>query len=227
MPVKNGEKYIAESIESTLNQSFDDFELLIFDDNSSDHTMDIINSYKDPRISVYRSKAGYVANLNKGIAISKSNYIARMDADDIMHPQRLEIQFEIMTTYNVDVCFSWVYSFDENYKLRSLKRASGLINNPLDFLAIGNYFAHPTAILKKEFLIKNNLKYENCFLIEDYKLWFEMAKKNGLFYIAPYHLVNYRQSSDQITKIHENELFEQGSKLQNEIKDYRKKIQKS
>ena len=220
LPVKNGAKYIAESIESTLDQSFTDFEILVFDDNSTDNTIGIINRYKDPRIKLYQSKACFISNLNTGLEISSGKYIARMDADDLMSPIRLETQFRIMENSDVDVCGSWILMFGEGMKSYVHAIFEGYIENPIRRLRHTCIVAHPSVMLRKEFFINNNLRYQNYPHVEDYKLWFEAAKKNAVFYVEPQVLLAYRNSAEQITKIREKEIGEQSIVIRNEVNKY-------
>jgi len=85
MPVYNGEQYLREAIESILTQSFTDFEFLIINDGSTDSSVEIIESYDDPRIRLIHNEANLklVATLNKGVDLARGEYIARMDCDDI------------------------------------------------------------------------------------------------------------------------------------------------
>ncbi|HXV37934.1 MAG TPA: glycosyltransferase family 2 protein, partial [Myxococcota bacterium] len=95
LPVHQAERYLEEAIESVLAQSFDDFELLALDDGSTDGSARILEALaeRDARIRVWRSEhAGLVAQLNRGLAAARGEYIARMDADDVSHPERFERQ---------------------------------------------------------------------------------------------------------------------------------------
>lgn len=220
LPVKNGKKYISEAIESVLYQTCKDFELLIFDDDSTDRTLEIIKTYDDPRVKVFTGKNGFIANLNKGIEISAGQYIARMDADDIMNPIRLETQLEIMETRKVDVCASWINIFGEGFNSFIQRNIAGLIESPVEKMVTGNFIAHPTVMLRKEFLIKNKLSYADYQYAEDYKLWFEIAKKGGIFYMEPEALLFYRISKDQVTRTHKQETIKNATIIQKEIIDY-------
>jgi len=107
MPVYNGEKYLNEAIDSILGQTFKDFKFLIINDGSTDGTADILKSYKDSRIKVTNNEKniGLTKSLNKGLKMAKSEYIARMDADDISLPTRLQKQVEFMDSHpKVGVC---------------------------------------------------------------------------------------------------------------------------
>lgn len=103
MPVYNGADYLNDSISSVLNQTYTDFELIILDDNSSDSSLDIINSFakKDDRIVVVKNNPnlGQSPSANKGYRLSKGTYVARMDQDDIMLPNRLADQVSFLDTH--------------------------------------------------------------------------------------------------------------------------------
>jgi len=91
MTTFNSKGFISEAIKSILNQSFADFELIIVNTDSSDRTRSIISSYKDKRIHLFDYASDYVQSLNMGLKVAKGKYIARMDADDIAHADRLKI----------------------------------------------------------------------------------------------------------------------------------------
>ncbi len=96
MPVFNAEKYLREAIESILNQTLIEFEFLIIDDGSSDNSISIIRSYSDSRIRFIQNEhnLGISKTLNRGIELASAELIARMDADDISYPQRLQKQYD-------------------------------------------------------------------------------------------------------------------------------------
>jgi glycosyltransferase involved in cell wall biosynthesis len=97
MSVYNGEKYVAEAINSILNQFFTDFEFIIIDDGSTDKSSSIIESYKDERIiAIQQENRGLSASLNAGLRIARGKYIARMDADDISLPERFATQYKFL-----------------------------------------------------------------------------------------------------------------------------------
>ena len=98
MPVYNSAKYLRQAIDSILTQTFSDFEFLVFDDGSTDKSLEIISSYQDSRIHVFQSDKnyGHVFHLNRGLEMANGEYIARMDADDISHHERLEYQVKFL-----------------------------------------------------------------------------------------------------------------------------------
>jgi len=175
LPVYNAEKYIKEAIESMLNQTFRDFELLIINDGSTDKSLEIITSCKDGRIRliVNEKNEGLIYSLNKGIEMAQGEYIARMDADDICMPERLEIQVEFMENNpNIGVVGSWTMT-DSGEKKFIGKYYSDPAKIKSGFL-FGTSLAHPTVMIKKGAL--GNFRYDENFKhAEDYDLWTRMA----------------------------------------------------
>ena len=106
VPANNAERYISEAIESVLNQTFEDYELIIVNDGSTDRTEDIILDYQkmDPRIIYLKNEENLriCRTLNRGLEAARGDYIARMDADDWSYPARLEKQLDYMRN-NPDV----------------------------------------------------------------------------------------------------------------------------
>ncbi len=97
MPAYNAAGYIAEAIDSVLQQTFSDFEFLIINDGSTDDTEKIIRQYADPRIRLYnQANAGVIGALNNGLELAKADLIARFDADDVCYPDRLQLQYDFM-----------------------------------------------------------------------------------------------------------------------------------
>ena len=105
MPVYNAEKYLKPALESILNQTYKDFEFLIIDDGSTDKSLEIIKSYNDSRIRLigHEQNQKLIATLNEGIKLAQGEYIARMDADDISAPERLQKQMEFLEKHPATV----------------------------------------------------------------------------------------------------------------------------
>lgn len=201
MPVYNGEKYLNEAIDSIICQTFRDFELIIIDDGSTDNTSNIIKSYNDKRIVFIKNNEnlGIVKTLNKGIQIAKGQYIARMDADDICYPYRLEKQYIIMEENpEIGLCGSSVEVFNES---TSNIHECPTDNEEIKVLQIFNTaFAHPSVIIRKDILVKYDLKYDEFYEgMEDYELWLRMSKVTQLANTKEV-LLKYRNHDKQITK---------------------------
>jgi len=192
LAVYNSEKYLKESIDSILNQTFKDFELLIINDGSTDSSSDIIKSYTDNRIIVVnQTNQGLAASLNKSIELSRGEYIARMDHDDISCLERLETQVSFMDRHpEIGVCGAWA-DLINNEGEKIGKATYPLYHDQMEtFLLFNSPLCHPSVILRKEVLIANNLKY-NLIKTEDFDLWIRLVKVTK-FANIPKTLIKYR-----------------------------------
>lgn len=222
MPAYNAEKYIRDAIDSIIRQSFTDFECIIVNDGSTDSTQDIIRAYDDRRIVLLENKHDFIGSLNQGMKKARGKYIARMDADDKMHPDRLKIQYTIMEAEpSITICSTWMRYFGENMpEGRVASSLSGLVDYPLLSLLQSNFVFHSTTMIRKLFLRENDLHYETYPYAEDFKLWIEMVKKGGVFYIENQPLIYYRISDAQVSKLKREEQKHTAEKIQSEIIDY-------
>lgn len=202
LPAYNAERHIAKAIESVLAQSFADFELLVLDDGSTDCTRKIVQGYTDERIKLIACSHNFIATLNKGIELAEGKYIARMDADDVMHIDRLGMQYQLMEDApEISLCSSWASYYNERIGTMQPSRGlSGLISIPELELLAANVLIHPTVMMRRSFLLDNHLSYRDGYpCAEDYKLWVEMALLGAKFYIEPEPLVLYRLHEEQVS----------------------------
>lgn len=193
------DEYLHKSIQSILDQSFADFEFLIFNDCSDAHTTAILRGYKDQRIKLIENSTnkGLTRNLNVGIAMARGKYIARMDADDISLPKRLETQYAYMEKHpNVDILGGTVLSDHKKYVCwryypQELRRVS---------LLFGNFgIFHPSAFFRIDFLRKNNLFYDEKYeKSQDYELW-TRAFRIGKIAVCREPVLYYRFHDGQIS----------------------------
>lgn len=203
LPVYNGEKYLREAIDSILNQTYTDFEFLIINDGSTDRTEEIILSYADPRIVYVKNEQNIrlIATLNKGLKLAKGKYIARMDADDISLPERLEKQVAYMdANAGVGLCGSYIQTLEAGTEyVIKYETDSDMIKFKLLF---DTHFPHPAAMLRKSVLDQFQLEYELKYIhAEDYVLWNRMALHTGLHNI-PEVLVWKRSHDGQVSIVH-------------------------
>ena len=193
MPVYNAEKYVHQAIESILKQSFIDFELLIFNDCSTDKSKEIILSFNDQRIQLIDSpeNTGYVQHLNHGLEMAKGKYIARMDADDISMPDRFQKQVEYLDKHEeVVVCGTFI---------EFIGSKKGVVDFPIThrdiithFLLHGNGMAHPSVMMRKSILDTHNIIYNRSLEpAEDYDLW-DRISAFGQLHNIPEVLLQYR-----------------------------------
>jgi glycosyltransferase involved in cell wall biosynthesis len=211
MPAYNAEKHIKESIESVLNQTFGRFELIIVDDGSTDDTLSIIKSYTDSRIAVVENKHDFTGSLNLGIKRTTGSYIARMDADDVMRPNRLQVQYEFMERHpEVDVCGSWIELFEtKSGTIQTHTNHKDIVAAMLSY----NPMAHPSVMMRKNVFEKQGraLYKKEYPYAEDYKLWTDLAAQGFHFANVPEVLLQYRCSENQVTnskweKMHDSSL---------------------
>lgn len=180
MPVYNAEKYLTDSIESILNQTFTNFEFLIADDCSTDNSAKIIRKYaeKDNRIIFVQNEKNLnvAKTLNKLIPLSKSNIIARMDADCIANKRRLEVQYNYMQENNFDLLFTHANFIDDKDDL-ICKMYFPKLKSILKNLHKRNNLHHPTLMIKKEVYDKYGLYPEDVGNVEDWVLWKNIKDK--------------------------------------------------
>ncbi len=200
IPVYNAEKYIGEAVDSILRQTFKDFEIIILDDASTDKTPEIISSYKDDRIKVYRNEKNlYIAgNRNKGVALSKGKYIMWQDADDISMPDRMEVQYNLMESNpKIGICGSYLEIFDEGgtSHIRKYKTNDKEVRR-----TIFRYspVAQPSAMIRKECFDKFGLYSLDMPPAEDIEMSFRIGQEYE-FANIPRPLIRYRVHNKSAT----------------------------
>lgn len=200
MSVYNAEVYLSEAIESILTQTYKSFEFIIINDGSTDKSLEIIEKYaeKDNRIVlINRENRGLPYSLNEGILLAKGKYIARMDADDISLPIRLEKQVSFMENNpEIGVCGTAVLNFDTGSSW-ILSSTDKMLKSELLFATV---FAHPTVMMNKVLLLENQLLYNETFLqSQDFELWTRLADYTK-FANLKIPLLRYRILEDSITR---------------------------
>lgn len=173
MSAYNAEKTITDSIDSILFQTYNNFEFIIINDGSTDNTLDILNGYNDKRIKVINQKnIGLTKSLNKGILISKGDFIARQDADEISYPERLKTQIKyFIKNINLVLCGTRALVIENNNSQPTKK-----INNKNLFnqLITENIFIHGSMMIKKNIFLKFNLYDEKYIVTQDYDAWLRL-----------------------------------------------------
>jgi glycosyltransferase involved in cell wall biosynthesis len=205
MPVYNAELYLEEAIKSIINQTFENFEFIIIDDGSTDDSLKIIQKYedKDSRIiCISRENKGIIYSLNEGLNISSGQYIARMDADDISYPDRLEAQYLFMLENKLDVCGGDYISINKDGLLIDAHDVSKNDYEILLTMASNVPFAHPSVMMHKSFLINNKLiygvyGYKNA---EDLDLWINMYDAGAKFGNLDSRILKYRMLTDSLSR---------------------------
>jgi len=196
MTAYNAEAYLVEAVESILAQTFTDFEFLIIDDASTDKTLDILKEYarQDARIRLFRNEQNMkiAASLNKGLALAAAPLIARMDADDVSFPNRLEKQFAFMQEHSdITVCGTALSIYDAPDEIWTPPTEHGAIRAKLLF---GSCVWHPTTMYRKEVISIYAGGYDPSLPpAEDYDLWARLSMKSSVrFANLPEILFRYR-----------------------------------
>lgn len=201
MSVFNCEKFLASAIESIVQQSFSDFEFIIFDDASTDESKKIIESFasEDSRIiPVYNAQnQGLTKNLNKGIAMSDGDYIARMDADDIALEDRLRNQVQFLeSNAHIDIVGTSAIDIDENGSQLQKRQAPETHDKIIELLPKANPMIHSTIVFRKKSLEKIDFYNESYRTTQDYEMWFRAAGNGMLFYNLQDVLLLYRMDNN-------------------------------
>ena len=209
LPVYNNEKRMHQAVESILNQSFTDFEIILTISDFTDETMSMVRPFDDKRIRFTNESVSVKSTLGKYIAFMHTNYV--------MHPDRLKIQYALMEAEpSITVCTSWVKQTGNQKPTNDVMKEQssvGLIENPLMVFLLGNCIIRPTAMIRKLFLSEQQIQHVDG----DFKLWAEIAKHGGQFYVDTQTLM-YGITPE---KAHDEEQLRQSSEVViNEIVDF-------
>ncbi|MFC1621042.1 glycosyltransferase family 2 protein [Candidatus Omnitrophota bacterium] len=202
MAVYNCEKYLRECMDSVLNQTHKDFEFLIVDDGSTDKTVDIIKSYQDNRIRLIRNdkNMSQVSSLNIGLEHARSDYIARIDGDDIMFPDRLERQFDFLKKSKAVLVGSRARAIDENGKTIKDVRLPIMTEEIIGTVLCGGFITvHSTLMFRKRPVLDIGKYNEDFSFVEDYKLVTDLLINQHKISNMDEVLVKFRFHEDRIS----------------------------
>ncbi len=220
LPVYNGEKYLAESLDSILAQTYRNWELVIINDGSTDSTENLILKYQDKRIKYFPNDGnkGIIFSLNRGLRESNGIYIARIDADDIALPYRLEKQVRFLSENpDYDLCGSYFQTIDSNG--RFLKNVTFPANNrdAQSYLLLHNCFCHSAIMMRTG--IAKDLKYDENFQVcEDYDLWYRISR-TGKILNLPEFTTLYRVHDNNMSTRKSEIMFAHVNKINKRILD--------
>ena len=201
MPMRNAAQFLAEAMQSILAQTERDFEFLVIDDGSDDASLEIARSFADDRTRIVSDgrHLGLVARLNQGLDTATTEFVARMDADDIAAPHRLARQLDYMDANpDVAICGSWYTAFRAGQTIWQARlpenherlRALSLFASP---------FAHPTVMIRRSLFDAAELRYDDAMTsAEDYDLWERAGASVRLANIQEF-LLSYRVHAGQVS----------------------------
>lgn len=219
MPCYNAEKYVEESMNSILNQTYNNLEIIAINDCSGDNTLSILQrmAKKDARIRVINNEDNLklIKTLNKGIGLCNGEYIARMDSDDIALPTRIEEEVNFLEKKrDHDIVSTLFYAFHSDKPNKK-----DLHNNPLHdeelraYMLFKSGICHPAVMIRKRVFTELGLSFGSEYLhVEDYALWSEAIYKTKLANIGK-PLLLYRVHQQQVSSVHENLQIENKKKV--------------
>ncbi len=204
IPSYNHGKFIKQCIDSVINQTYKNIEILIGDDFSTDNSKSIINSYDDSRIKkfFYMKNSGGSENLNKLIDMANGEYIAILNSDDYWEKDKLEKQLNFMEqNKKYAACFTWVQYinksgekiFPENIFIQDNKTQAEWLKY---FFEKGNCLCHPSILIRKKIYDEIGKYNVRCRQIPDFTLWLKIIQKYPI-YVMPELLVNFRWFGDE------------------------------
>lgn len=199
LPVFNASEFLEESLRSILNQTYKNLEIIIIDDGSTDDSTEIVKRFTDPRIRFFRhdKNQGLIPTLNEGFEMARGKYIARMDADDVALPHRIEKQVKFMEEHpEVGLLGSWTENFGAQKSIT--KYPAGYDENDWQMLYRCS-FAHPSLILRSDVIKKHHLYFDKEFIhAEDYDFAARLSQHSRLSNL-PEVLLKYRVHNQSVS----------------------------
>lgn len=213
---------VRNTIDSVLNQTFEDFELLIIDNASDDGTYEILQDYarRDARITIVRNEKnmGQTYSLHKGMEIASARYIARIDADDLMKKDRLKKQYEFMEKNpEYGFCGSWVQLITDDDRLAMVIRMPTTDRGLKTCQKVSCGVYHPAVMMRKSVLDEYKIMYDpDLKMAEDYDMWRQMLRfSKGLN--IPEVLLYYRRGDHNDSIVHRKTTFREENIVRHKI----------
>ncbi len=205
IPVYNGELYIGQAIESILSQSYKDVEIIVVDDGSTDSTEKVVRSYENV-CYIYQANSGPAAARNKGMSVSKGEYIAFLDSDDLYKENKLEEQVKAFEkNKDVDIVYNDCIAVDKDLNYINTLRSEGVYENEKDFLCMllfRQIIPIPPSIMLRRKCFEEGYVYDDRYKhAEDYEYIIRLAQRYKFFYI-PKPLYIYRRHANNLTNAH-------------------------
>ena len=235
MPVYNDEKFVRFSIESILNQTFNNFEFIIINDASSDDTLKILEEYQDSRIKIVNNDINLRVprSLNKGLSIARGKYIARIDSDDISVKERLEKQYLFLeNNREFGLVGSYTEVIDENGKSIEFWNEYSEPEYIFYTLSFWNCLVTSSVMFEKDLAIKLGGFDPDYDRTEDYELWYKITRVKKI-YIIPEYLSKYRKNKSGVTAKYSEEQLKNAenvaitkTKISRELLHYLKSVNK-
>ncbi len=183
MSVYNGERFIKEALDSIINQTFTDFEIILIDDASTDNTPQILGGYtQENLIKITNSKnLGLTRSLNKALTVAQGKFIARQDADDISHPERFRRQSDfLLASPEIGLLGTSYYVIDQHGQILDISRPPTADDQLRKSLERGNIFCHGSVMMRRDILEKVGGYNEYFRVTQDYDLWLRLSEHSQI-----------------------------------------------
>jgi len=201
MSVHNGEAYLKDAVESVLSQTYKDFEFIVVDDASTDSSLKILESYPSIKIVRNEKNIGLTKSLNHALSIAQGDYIARMDADDISLPHRLQVQKDFLDSHPSIVCVgSSLTIIDTKGNVVGTKQATTDSDLLMFYMILKNQIAHPSVMFRKDIILAAGGYDESVRYAQDYDLWSRLMNAGYTFSNINEPLIKYRIHGESITQ---------------------------
>lgn len=201
----NHEEYVSEAIESVINQTYQNIEIVIVDNASTDNSRTIIESYvmKDERIKFFSMEYNTLPSYGSNYAINQCNgdFIAALSADDVFMPNKIQIQLDYMLEFNLDLSFTWINTINSNSELLPLNFTESWFNRNdvqnktdilIQYIEYKNVTNAITVMFRKSFLFQDKFYDHRLLQTQDYDLWIRLLLRTDNVGILQQKLTNYR-----------------------------------
>nr|MDO8044211.1 glycosyltransferase [Candidatus Baldrarchaeota archaeon] len=207
LPCYNGARWISEAIESVLNQTFEDFELIVVDDGSTDNSREIVTSYMDDKRVhyIYQKNRGFSAAVNRGLKESKGDLVGFICQDDLWLPDKLKLQVKYLSKHK-DVGLVHTSCFDIDSQGRTIRIRNiemPVVSSKEEFiekLFLRNFIAFPTVLVKRQCFDQVGFFDEHMVGFSDHDMWLRMAGKFNIGHLSR-PLVKKREHEFQLSKV--------------------------
>lgn len=216
MAVYNGEKYLEQSVQSILGQSFTDFEFLIINDGSTDNTVSMIESYGDPRIRLHTNEKnlGQINSLNVGLKLAEGKYVARMDADDYAMPERLEKQLEfIQKEQEYSVVGTDCLVIKETGEKHSVSKGQSNWEDIVLTLLGKSPLNHVSVLMNREDVLSIDGYRPEYRISADFDLWSRMVRHGYRITTIHKALSAYRIAENSLSNANEQEKLKENGEI--------------
>jgi glycosyltransferase involved in cell wall biosynthesis len=201
MTVFNGEKFIFKSIDSIIKQTYNNWELVIVNDKSTDNTLEIIKCFKDKRINLINLKKniGRTSALNLGLKKCKNNYVAIQDSDDLSMKNRIKKQLHLLVKdKKLALVFSWYKRIDKFGKVKKIFNENISDRKLKRILPVKNLICHSSVMYNKSLIMQLGGYPKDYIFSQEYILWLKIMTRYKMKLIKSF-LVNYRDHDDQLS----------------------------